>query len=258
MMKKLLILLFGDFHALRIKDSVSGIFPGKKKKKQAAQRIKFYSSFVKKNDLCFDVGANIGNRISPLLEIGSKVVAVEPQEVCYRFLQHKFGKKIEIVPKGLGETEGIKDFHLSSASQMSSFSEEWINSVKNVRFKKYNWNKTTQVEITTLDKLIEKYGQPEFIKIDVEGYELEVLKGLSKPVNYISFEYTVPEQISRVSECIEQIEKTNPKIECNYSIGESMVFHSPNWLSVEKMKKHIFTKEFTNTGFGDVYVRKIS
>ena len=59
-----------------------------------------YQSFVNKNDLCFDVGANMGNRISPLLQIGAKVVAVEPQQQCCRFLQLKFGKKITIVPRG--------------------------------------------------------------------------------------------------------------------------------------------------------------
>lgn len=83
------------------------------------------------------------------------------------------------------------------------------------------------------------------------------MKGLTKPIKMISFEYTVPEQINKVKECIEQIEKIYANFECNYSIGESMVFALQEWHPVEKMKKHVITNEFINIdgGFGDVYVR---
>jgi len=261
-MKKILKFLLGDLIVFQIKDFKLRYFPSKEQKKRINQNLKdikkrklFYSSFIEKNDLCFDVGANIGNRISPLLEIGAKIVAIEPQESCYKYLKYKFGKDIEIVTKGLGESECVKKFHISNASTISSFSEEWINSVKEGRFKDYNWNKVIKIEMTTLDSLVEKYGLPKFIKIDVEGYELDVLKGLTKPIKIISFEYTVPEQINKVIECIEQINKNDANIECNYSIGESMVLASPNWQSVEEMIKFIITKEFIKTGFGDVYVR---
>ena len=182
-------------------------------------------------------------------------MAVEPQESCYKILQKKFGNKITIIAKGLGEREGVKDFYISNASTISSFSTEWINSVKEERFKEYNWNKVVKIEMTTLDKLIEQYGIPVFIKIDVEGYELDVLRGLSQPVEMLSFEYTVPEQINKVVECIERIEKNDANIECNYSIGERMIFAFQNWQTVEKIKDHIKTKAFIDSGFGDIYVR---
>jgi FkbM family methyltransferase len=261
-MKKALKLFLGDFLVYRIMDFKTKWFPNKEQKKRIKQELEeiskrklFYGSFIKKNDLCFDVGTNVGNRIIPLLELGAKIVAVEPQESCYKILKHKFGKKIEIVTKGIGESEGVANFHISNVNTISSFSDEWINSVKNARFKDYSWAKVVKVEMTTLDKLIEKYSLPIFIKIDVEGYELDVLKGLTKPIKLISFEYTVPEQINKVIECIEQIEKNDANIECNYSIGESMVLALQVWQSVEKMKKYIITKEFIDSGFGDVYVR---
>lgn len=226
-----------------------------KKAYDIGRRRIFYSSFVRKNELCFDIGANIGNRITPLLALGAKIVAVEPQEICHAYLKKKFGNKIEIITKGLGDSEGSKEFHLSNTPTLSSFSEEWINSVKEARFKDITWNRVVLVEMTTLDKLIEQYGIPTFIKIDVEGYELAVLQGLTNPVKMISFEYTVPEQAGRPAMCIEQIEKSNPNIECNYSIGESMEFAKNEWLPSEEMKKHMLSDEFTNTIFGDVYVR---
>jgi len=58
-----------------------------------------------------------------------------------------------------------------------------------MRYKNDGISNTVQVEATTLDSLMEKYGEPFHIKIDVEGYELEVVSGLSKRVGSIQFEY---------------------------------------------------------------------
>ena len=219
------------------------------------RRKKFYSSFIKKGDLCFDVGSNLGNRIDPLLQIEAKVLAVEPQKSCYEFLNNKYGDRIILVTKGLSDKEEVKKFYISNVSTNSSFSEEWINAVKAERFKEYRWDDVAEIEMTTLDKLILEYGVPVFIKIDVEGYELEVLKGLSIPINLISFEYTTPEQTAKAIDCITQIQKANKNIECNYSIGDSMEFELKSWLPVNQMKEHILSKYFINTAFGDIYVR---
>lgn len=261
-MKNVLKIILGDYMEYRITSFTTKWFPNKHQMERINQELKdinnrkiFYSYFVKENDLCFDVGSNVGNRISPLLQIGARVVAVEPQKSCFKILKHKFGNEIIIVNKGLGEIECVKDFHIANANTISSFSEEWIDSVKTDRFKEYNWNKVVKVEMTTLDKLIDLYSTPVFIKIDVEGYELDVLKGLTKSVKLISFEYTVPEQLVKVTECIEQIEKNDTKIECNYSIGESMVLALKDWISVDEMKKHINTNNFIKSRFGDIYVR---
>jgi FkbM family methyltransferase len=261
-MIKIVKSLLGYNLAFQIADWKKKWFPNKMQAeikrneiKQMAKRKRFYSHFIKENDLCFDVGANLGNRVAPLLDIGAKVVAVEPQEYCNRYLLYKFQKRIQIVTKGLGETEDVKDFHISKYDALSSFSDDWINSVKNGRFKGNNWDMIIKMEMTTLDKLIAEFGLPAFIKIDVEGYELPVLKGLSRPVKMISFEFTIPEQTNTAIDCINHIEKTDDNIECNYSIGESMVFAMNTWITPIEMKKLIISDDFTNIGFGDIYVR---
>ncbi|MGN6605058.1 MAG: FkbM family methyltransferase [Ginsengibacter sp.] len=225
---------------------------------ERAKRTRFYSSFIKNSDLFFDVGANLGNRVAPMLDIGAKVVAVEPQEYCYKYLQYKFGKKIQIVTKGLGDCESIQDFHISKYNVYSSFSTEWINSVKEGRFKGVHWKKVIKVKMTTLDNLITEFGLPVFIKIDVEGYELNVLKGLSKSVKMISFEFTVPEQTDKAIACINQIEKIDSNIECNFSIGESMEFALEEWISPVDIRTQIASDNFAKIGFGDIYVRNRS
>lgn len=217
-------------------------------------RLKMYSSLIKPGELVFDVGANIGNRVAPLLKVGAEVVAVEPQEACYTTLRKKFKDKITIVTHGVDANPGFKKFYISSKSTpLSSFSEEWVDSMKSNRFQSEKWDRVEEIEMTTLDLLIKKYGTPVFIKIDVEGYEAEVLKGLSKSVKYLSFEYTVPEYPDKAIECVNRLSEINDNVQFNYSVGESMVWALSKWLTAEEMKKHIESSEFLNTIFGDIY-----
>jgi FkbM family methyltransferase len=235
----------------------SRFFPQKEEIEQeetAGLRIQFYNQFLNVGDLVFDVGANFGNRIVPFLNIGCDVIAVEPQQKCYEFLEKKFGNKIRIVKKGLSDKEEIKEFYISNASTISTFSKEWLDKVKDGRFKYYEWNKVEKIEMTTLDLLIHQYGSPKFIKIDVEGYELEVIKGLSNKIEYISIEYNVPENINNTILCINHLYEISKNIKFNYSVGETMNFALMKWLDKEEMLSLINSKEFISTSFGDIYV----
>jgi FkbM family methyltransferase len=250
--------LIGEVNVYRLREWKNSILPNeysRNEKAEMTRRQAFYSKFVNTNDLCFDVGANLGNRVVALLAVNSRVVAVEPQVFCQKVLKMRFGKKITVVPMGLGEAEEVREFYVSDASYLSSFSKSWIDSVKKNRFKDNNWNNVGKVQMTTLDKLIAEYGTPAFIKIDVEGFELEVLKGLNSPVKMISFEYTTPEQTERAIGCIERIRSVNPDIECNYSVGESMEFEMAEFIKVEELLQLINSGKFIETGFGDIYVR---
>jgi FkbM family methyltransferase len=216
-------------------------------------RLDFYARFIGKGDLCFDVGANFGNRTEIFLRLGAKVVAIEPQKKCYEYLRKKYGHKIAVVAKGLGEREGAKKMYIANTSVLSSLSTRWINSVKDKRFGDFNWNKTVEVELTTLDHLINRYGIPKFCKIDVEGYEPEVLGGLNKKINIISFEYTVPEQTDNIYKCIDKLLSIDDHYLFNYSIGESMKLELDHSVDFDNFKK-IIKAEIINTKFGDIYV----
>ena len=257
-MKKFIKSLLGGFLINKIRENKNKVFPGKTylhDKLLIEKSISFYSNFIKTGDLCFDVGANVGNKVQPLLALKAKIVAIEPQESCHRILKMKFGNQITLIPYGLGEREEIKDFYISDSSTISSFSNDWIDKVKKDRFKNNNWNVIQKIPVTTIDKLIEEYGIPVFIKIDVEGFELEVLKGLSVPIKMISFEYTVPEQTSQAIACIKRLYSINPEIKCNYSVSDSMIYSLERWLNADEMIRFISSDIFIESGFGDIYVK---
>jgi len=182
------------------------------------------------------------------------VVAVEPQKSCYKYLKLMFGNKIQLVTKGLGAKEETKKFFIADSSTISTFSENYIKAVKDSgRFGNNTWNKTEEIEMTTLDNLIQLYGVPAFIKIDVEGFEKEVLSGLTKKINALSFEYCVPEQLSQAIDCINVLTVSNPAMKFNFSAGESMKLEMDNWLTAPDMLKFMNADQFSNTGFGDIY-----
>ena len=123
-----------------------------------SRMLSFYSQFVSAGSLCFDVGANTGNRTEVFLRLGAKVVAVEPQAECTKELERRFGRNrsVVLVRKGLDEKPGEKELLISNANPISSFSKEWILAVtQSGRFSAYNWDRSELVPMTTLDALIE-------------------------------------------------------------------------------------------------------
>jgi len=254
MIKRTIIRVLG----FRRIEKIKSFLKNKQEQKLIKKRREFYLQFLCPNDIYYDVGANYGNRIEPIIKDQIKIIAIEPQQECINYLSKKYKDRITIIPKGLAEKKGVQSMYLSDAHTISSFSKEWIDAIKKSgRFSEYNWNKEQVIEIETLDNLILKYGKPQFIKIDVEGYEYEVLKGLSQSITTISFEYTIPERKNSIIDCIDRIIEISNQNEVlfNYSIGESMEWALDKWISAQEMKKKIDLERFINSGFGDVYAK---
>jgi len=247
-------------HKLHLFDSLKIIkdkyFRLHRSKEDFKKRKKFYSQFINEGNLCFDVGANYGNRTEAFLALRCKVVAIEPQPKTYNFLKKKYGKKIILIDKALGSNSGEAILYLSSSSSLTSVSEEWINKVSNGRFSGSSWNRRIKVPMTTLDSLINEYGKPQFCKIDVEGYELEVIKGLSEPIDYISFEFTIPEFTEKAVEVIKYLDSLG-NIKCNYSSGETLELGLESWLDPAEFIKNFNQLNSYGIKDGDIYIKFI-
>lgn len=215
------------------------------------------------NALCFDIGANIGNRTKTFLDLGySHVIAVEPQNDCFAILNDRFKSypEVTIINKAVSYELGISKIYISTANTISSMDDEFIKTVKKDRFQNYNWDKEEEINTITLDSLISEYGNPDFIKIDVEGFELNVLKGLSTPVKCISFEYT-PELHNKSIMCINRLESVSTNYLYNFSLGESLEFVFSEWTNKEILdmwlQNNVSNKKDHNNNllFGDIYAK---
>ena len=141
-------------------------------------------------DLIFDVGANIGDMTNIFKNNAKKVVAFEPNPQLSNQLRYRFNMdNVVIDPRGISDDIGIKNFNISAAHTISTLSDDWVT---NSRFSDLNaWDLVLEIETITLDKAIDEYGVPDYIKIDIEGYEYEVLTSFTKLLNHtiISFEW---------------------------------------------------------------------
>jgi len=211
-----------------------------------------YACFIKPGDLVFDIGANVGEHTRLFLAMGARVVAVEPQRSCLKILKRRFGKdqRVQIVPCAVGDHEGQGTLHVSTARPLSSLSESWIHAVSQTRrFGAEQWVTSYAVDVLTLDKLIEQYGIPQFIKIDVEGYEREVISGLSRPVAACCFEYT-PEHILPAMSCVVRLDQLGMHL-FNYSVSVKPGLSS-HWVSASDMTD-ILARTAKSSPSGDVY-----
>ena len=229
-------------------------------KEDMIKRRYFYSNLLPNGGLVFDIGANYGNRIEPIIDLNYQIVAVEPQKECIQYLTKRYGNKLQIIPKGLSDKTEKLPIYRSNESVLTTFSSEWIQKVQQSgRFQDMNWNtnETDFIDMTTFDQLIEEFGIPNFAKIDVEGFEYKVLSGLTKPLPLISIEYTTPELQDNLENCIHYLNGLSSNYTFNYSIGETMKFELPVWENFSEFLKTISSEYFQNSRFGDVYAKLV-
>jgi FkbM family methyltransferase len=223
-------------------------------RRQHAQLAEIYSSLIRPGDLVFDVGAHVGDRTLHFLELGARVVAVEPQASCVRVLRERVGDRAVILPIGLASEIGRRSMAIATATTVSTMEPEWVSSTtQSERFVGITWDSTVEVEVSTLDALIEEHGVPVFIKIDVEGFEATVLAGLTQPVKAVSFEFIV-ERPTATESCVRRLHELG-LVEFNYSNAlrsEGLVLQP--WVPADALLAEV--RDLTERGaMGDIYAR---
>jgi FkbM family methyltransferase len=214
-----------------------------------ARRAALYKLWVKPGDLVFDIGANIGNRTRVFADFGARVVAVEPLPHCYWALRwmFKFRPQVTIVGVAVSFDETPKLLTQFEIDAISTLQREWIEvSETSGRFGKLTVARELTVPCTTLDRLIERFGIPAFTKIDVEGSELDVLRGLSRPAGTLSFEFT-PELLHLADQCLARLKVLGYQ-KFQFSAGESMAIGN-QWLDATSLRADLAQR----CEFGDVY-----
>ncbi|HET7009414.1 MAG TPA: FkbM family methyltransferase [Anaerolineales bacterium] len=219
---------------------------------------RLYGEFIRRDDLCFDIGAHVGNRVRAWLNLGARIVAVEPHPECTRILQRLYRSqpRVQLVQEAVGARSSFRNLRMSLLNPtVSTFSTGWIESVRRTRgFSRVRWEGNVPVKVTTLDALISQYGEPAFCKIDVEGWEADVLQGLSRPLKALSFEY-VPAAVDVALECLELLGGLS-KYEFNWSEAETARLGSNDWMGPQAMAQRLRGLP-SDARSGDVYARKV-
>jgi FkbM family methyltransferase len=200
---------------------------------RAAAMDRLYSRFVRPGDLVFDVGAHVGDRVASFRRLGARVVAVEPQPGLAKVLRLLYGRSRDVVIEAVavGRAAGTIGMMINPDNPtVSTASNEMISAARDAPgWEAQRWSHAVRVPITTLDSLIARHGVPTFIKIDVEGFEYEVLAGLSRSIKAISFEFTTIQREVALA-CIERCAALGFK-HFNSALGESQTLVHSDWVA---------------------------
>lgn len=224
-------------------------------RRKIAEDTEVYRKLLKPGSLCFDVGANIGSKSRSMLDAGCHVVAFEPQPDCALEIEQRlkgFGDRLRVLRKALGREPGNLVLHSDPIyHNYASFHDDWEGDLKI----------HIPVEVMTLDAAIDQYGKPDYLKIDVEGWEFEVLSGLSHSIPLVSFEYHLSErELEATRNCIRHLsELSSNGIELNIAEAETSRFIDEKWMT-ERAFWETFPRDYYERPgytYGDIWVRSL-
>jgi FkbM family methyltransferase len=218
---------------------------------------RLYRELVTPGSLVFDIGAHAGNRTRALVSLGCQVVAVEPQPDFARLLRALFARtaRVEIVEAAACDHDGRVTLAISERTPTVTTVDAVWRQARSAEsgFADVHWNRTMEIDAITLDSLIERFGVPAFVKLDVEGSESRVLAGLTRPVLVLSFEY-LPTALDDVARCVARLEGLGAYA-FNYSIGESYRLASTEWLTAHQLCTSLANVSRITWRAGDVYAK---
>ena len=199
---------------------------------RAAAMDRLYGRFVRPGDLVFDIGAHVGDRVASFQRLGARVVAAEPQPAAVKVLRLFYGRSrdVTIEAVAVGRASGTISMMINPDNPtVSTASHDTVRAARDAPgWEAQRWTRTIHAQVTTLDSLIARHGVPAFIKIDVEGFECEVLAGLSRPVNALSFEFTTIQRNVALA-CIERCIALGLR-HFNAALGESQTLVHSDWV----------------------------
>ena len=242
----------GVYHRLRA-STINELYwrlTGARGLKARNSEIVFYRNLLtelRPGDLIFDVGANVGFKTDLFLRLGAKVVAVEPDEQNESVLRERFlrfrrsPKPVVIVGMAVSDTNATATIWIDGpGSAVNTLSQKWASILKGNKARHtyghcgLEFAESQTVATTTLEQLMAEYGCPVFIKIDVEGHELNVIRGLRRPVPCLSYEVNLPEFRPEAVECVELLRRLAGSGKFNYATDCEQGLALDRWVGADE------------------------
>ena len=187
-----------------------------------------HAEFVSPGQLVVHVGARTGDLTANFLELGARVVAVEPNHDCAVALRERFGNRddVTVIEQAVGSWEGS---HESA------------------------WPQPLLVQMTTLARIIETHGAPVFCTVEPEGFADHVLAGLDRPLPGVAFRFT-PETIKVARLCAWRLAALG-MTEFNFTAGGSDSWASMDWMGARTLYSAFNVLEADGFEWAQAYAR---
>lgn len=165
----------------------------------------FYQTFLIKNKLIFDLGANLGDKSHVFLKFTDKIILYEPEEDLFERLKFRFRKNNKVVLNNLLISDLVGDVVFNSVVENEAYSSIVNNYKDNFDHLKKSLVIKKIKKSSTLNFEINKHGIPYYIKIDCEGAENLILKNLKYNIEVLSFEANLPLFLKQTTEIIDYL-----------------------------------------------------
>jgi FkbM family methyltransferase len=200
-------------------------------------RLQFYETLLGSHaKLIIYVGAHVGHTAAILREVCERIVCVEPNPLSARTLRARFcdDPRVSIVESAVGDRRGELRLHLfNKGTGLATASEKELAICQEHEHLRLSSSEVT-VEMTTLDELIVRHGRPDYLRMQIQGYEHLALSALTQTIPVLSFQANLPLFSDEARSCIARVLSLAPAAAFSYAYFPPTALAS-EWNNADQM-----------------------